>query len=101
MLIMSEACADEFPPETVSQEFAMLRVVEAARTFLSYRDRMTTMGVNLSAPTRNLADAIDRDFLIFDFERSVQALREAVAAVPGLPPPEARDRLRRRHGAAA
>lgn len=99
--MMSEACADALPGDPVSSEFAMLRVVEAARTFLSYRDRMTSMGVNLSAPTRNLADAIDRDFLIFDFERSVQALREAVAAVPGLPPPEARERPRRRHGVAA
>ena len=99
--MMSEACAEAFSAENVSPEFAMMRVVEAARTFLSYRDRMTSLGVNLSAPTRSLADAIDRDFLFFDFERSVQALREAVAAVPEFPSPEARERPRRPRGVAA
>jgi hypothetical protein len=99
--MIGEACDETLTAGNASPEFAMMRVVEAARVFLSYRDRMTAMGVNLSSPSRSLADAIDRDFLFFDFERSVQALREAVAAVPDTGLPEVRERPRRPRGVAA
>jgi len=62
---------------------ALLRVVETARSFLSYREKVTAIAIGRVPPPRDLGEAIDRDFLLFDLERAAQALREAVAAIPG------------------
>lgn len=61
---------------------ALLRVLETARCFLSYREQVTAIAAGKVPPPRDLGEAIDRDFLLFDLERAAQALREAVAAVP-------------------
>jgi hypothetical protein len=61
---------------------ALMRVLETARSFLSYREQVTAIAVGRVPPPRNLGEAIDRDFLLFDLERTAEALREAVAAVP-------------------
>jgi hypothetical protein len=61
---------------------ALIRVLETARSFLSYREQVTAIAAGHVPPPRDLGEAIDRDFLLFDLERAAQALREAVAAVP-------------------
>lgn len=68
---------------------ALLRVLETARCFLSYREQVTAIAAGKVPPPRDLGEAIDRDFLLFDLERAAQALREAVAAVPAPQPEEA------------
>jgi len=67
----------------IAADPALLRVVETARSFLSYREQVTAIAAGKVPPPRNLGEAIDRDFLLFDLERAAQALREAVAAIPG------------------
>jgi hypothetical protein len=61
---------------------ALLRVLETARSFLSYREQVTAIAAGKVPPPSNLGEAIDRDFLLFDLERAAQALREAVEAIP-------------------
>ena len=65
-----------------SADPALLRVLETARCFLSYREQLTAIAAGTVAPPRDLGEAIDRDFLLFDLERAAQALREAVAVFP-------------------
>jgi hypothetical protein len=69
---------------------ALIRVLETARSFLSYREQVTAIAAGHVPPPRDLGEAIDRDFLLFDLERAAQALREAVAAVPAGTPMQSR-----------
>lgn len=58
----------------------LLRVFETARRFISCRTRAAALAER-SDPVGTLADAIERDFLIFDLARAERALREAVTAI--------------------
>jgi hypothetical protein len=62
----------------------LLRVFETARRFISCRTRAATLAER-SNPVGTLADAIERDFLIFDLARAERALREAVIAIDPTP----------------
>ncbi len=64
---------------------ALVRVLETARDFLSCRAQVTAIALGRVPPPRDLGEAIDRDFLIFDLERAAEALRQAIAAVPASP----------------
>ena len=62
------------------------RVFETARRFIACRARAATLAER-GDPVGTLAEAIERDFLIFDLARAERALREAVIAIdptPGL-----------------
>jgi hypothetical protein len=76
-------------PASAGPEPALLRVLEAARSFLSYRDRLNAITFSDAARPRDLAEAIDRDFLLFDMETAAQALRAAVVAAEAVAMPRA------------
>ncbi|MCO6415954.1 hypothetical protein JYK14_07150 [Siccirubricoccus sp. KC 17139] len=56
------------------------RVFEAARRFVAYRARAAALAVE-SCEETSLAEAIERDFLLFDLGRAEHELREAVLAL--------------------
>ncbi len=66
-------------------EDALHSVVERARNFLACRDQVAEILTGRVPPAATLAEAIDRDFLLFDLERAAEALREALRAVPARP----------------
>lgn len=66
------------PSQAPPADPGLLGVLEAARRFLAYRDRVTAAFT--SEPPQTLGAAIDRDFLVYDFEQAAEALRRAVSA---------------------
>ena len=79
------------------------RVAALARRLVGYRERAAAMSDGRIPPPRNLAEAIDRDFLAFDISRTERALRAAViAAAPDRAPLHlAAPAARARHAAEA
>jgi len=57
------------------------RVVEAARRFIAYRERLATIISGRLPRPASLAEAIDRDFLHFDITQAERELRAAVIAL--------------------
>ena len=57
------------------------RVIEAARRFIAYRERLATIISGRLPRPASLAEAIDRDFLHFDITQSERELRAAVIAL--------------------
>jgi hypothetical protein len=56
----------------------LCQVFDAARRFISCRERAAAVAMGRIPPARTLAEAIERDFLAFDLEDAERALREAV-----------------------
>jgi hypothetical protein len=61
----------------------------AARRLLALRDQAGPLAAATPPPVRSLADAIERDLLVFHLEQAVQDLRAALSALDhGAPPAE-------------
>ena len=66
---------------------AVADLAAAARRLLALRDQAGPLAAAAPPPIRSMADAIDRDLLIFQLEQAVQDLRAALSALdPGEPP---------------
>jgi hypothetical protein len=66
---------------------AVAGLAAAARRLLALRDQAGPFAAAVPPPVRSMADAIDRDLLIFRLEAAVQDLRAALSALdPGEPP---------------
>lgn len=60
---------------------SLLRVFDTARRYIAYRERESAIATGTIPAPRNLAEAIDRDFLAFELRRAERDLREAVVAL--------------------
>jgi hypothetical protein len=70
----------------VSARHDTAALAAAARRLLALRDQAGPLTAAAPPPVRSLADAIDRDLLIFRLEQAVQDLRAALSALePGQP----------------
>ena len=77
---MASGCPS--PPPAAVRDLAA-----AARRLVALRDKAGPLTAVTPPEPRTLADAIDRDFLLFDLEQAVADLRAALAALdPGAPP---------------
>jgi hypothetical protein len=68
---------------------AVVGLAAAARHLLALRDAAGPLAAATPPPVRTLADAIDRDLLIFRLEQALQELRAALSALDGDAPPTA------------
>ena len=65
-------------PEGMS---CLMRVYAEARRYLAYRERAKML---MNVAPGDLADAIDRDFIVFDLARAERRLREALRSAEPL-----------------
>ncbi|MDW8398855.1 MAG: hypothetical protein RMK90_09855 [Acetobacteraceae bacterium] len=68
---------------------AVAGLAAAARRLLALRDQAGPLAAAAPPPVRTLADAIDRDLLVFELEQAMRELREALSALDGGEPPAA------------
>jgi hypothetical protein len=68
-------------PAAAADDPALHRVYDTARRFIAHRERMALIEAGQLPAPRNLAEAIDRDFLAFDLKTALEELREAVIAM--------------------
>ena len=68
---------------------AVADLAAAARRLLALRDQAGPLAAAAPQPIRSMADAIDRDLLIFHLEQALEDLRAALSALDPGPPPAA------------
>jgi len=65
----------------------LTEVLRAARALLALQERRSVLARGAEAAPPSLSDAVERDFLGFEMQDAMAALREAVLAVDASAPP--------------
>lgn len=87
MSLLSFSRQGAAPMASVRHDTAALAA--AARRLIVLRDQAGPLAAAAPPPVRSMADAIDRDLLIFHLEQAVQDLRAALSALDTGEPPAA------------